>query len=151
MNNEKTWLTCREAAELLNYSQRHIINLIKKGKVSADRDDDGKYYIQKSEFYRVYPNTMRVEQDGNDQKSMSDSSNQLMEDKIKHLQEMVDEKKKQNDFLMEQLTNFTQEKSKMLEAINSHARLLEYKESKNEVAQSIPSKNKFGWTRIFGK
>lgn len=129
MTSEKTWLTCREAGVLLKYSQRHIINLIKKGKVSAQKDEDGKYFIEKSEFFRVYPDAMNVEALGTDEKSIGSEAMKVMEEKIRHLQEMVDEKKKQNEFLAEQLGSFTQEKSKMLDAINSHARLLEFKET----------------------
>ncbi len=143
MYNEKSWLTCREAAALLNYSQRHILNLIKKGKLSADRDEDGKYYIQKSEFLRVYPNAIKVETDGISEKSMEGHTRKLLEEKIKHLQEMVDEKKKQNEFLVEQLSNFTHEKSKMLDAINSNARLLEFKETAGKSYEK--NSNKISW------
>lgn len=157
MYKEKTWLTCREAAILLNYSQRHILNLIKNGKLSADRDDDGKYYIDKSEFYRVYPHAMPieipVENDGNDSNSIENSSKQMLEIKIKHLEEMIDEKKKQNHFLTEQISNFTQEKLKMLDAINCHGRLLEFKEtSKKDCSHPTPSKySKLGWKKLFTK
>lgn len=143
MNKEKTWLTCREASVLLNYTQRHMINLIKKGKITADKDEDGKYYINKSEFFRVYPNAMKVEVDGTSEKSMEGHARKLLEEKIRHLQEIVDEKKKQNEFLTEQLSNFTHEKSKMLDAINSHARLLEFKETTGKSSEQAT--NKIPW------
>jgi excisionase family DNA binding protein len=126
---EKTWLTCREIAEMLNYSQRHILNLIKKGKISAEQDESGVYYVDKSEFFRAYPDAMRMEMDRTDAKSSRNISIKSLEQKISHLQEMLEEKKKQNAFLTEQLSTCTQEKYKMLDAINSHARLLEFKET----------------------
>jgi len=129
MTNERNWLTCKEAGALLNFTQRHVLNLIKKGKISAEKDEDGKFYIQKSEFFRVYPHLMQVEIDRNSENSVEQGVNKVLEERIRHLQEMVDEKKKQNEFLTEQLSNFTQEKSKMLDAINSHTRLLEFKET----------------------
>lgn len=129
MTNGKTWLTCREAAKLLNFSQRHIGNLIKKGRIKAEKDEDGRYFIEKSEFFRVYPHAMKAEKDGTDEKPMENESKKFLEEKIKHLQEMIDEKRRQNEFLAEQLATFTEEKFKMLDAINSHARLLEYKET----------------------
>ncbi len=129
MKIEKSWLTCREAASLLNYTQRHIVNLIKKGKLSADKDENGKYFIEKSEFFRVYPNATKGEPPRTEEKPAGNNSLEFLEEKIRHLQELVQEKNKHNEFLAHQLDNFTHEKSKMLEAINSHARLLEYKES----------------------
>lgn len=129
MTEEKTWLTCKEAAILLNFTQRHILNLINKGKISAERDETGKYFIQKAEFFRVFPEALQVEPDGKDAKSLEKDTTKVLEEKIRHLQEMVDEKKKQNDFLTQQLNHFTEEKSKMLDAIASHTRLLEFKET----------------------
>lgn len=139
MNDAKTYLTCKEASNLLGFTQRHILNLIKNGKLSADRDEGGKYYIQKSEFFRAFPHAMRIEQARTEEKSSGTESMKALEEKIKHLEEIVDEKKKQNEFLTEQLGNFTQEKFKMLDAINSHARLLEYKET----GESNSSKTKW--------
>jgi len=148
MTDDKTWLTCREAGKLLNCTQRHVLNLIKKGKLSADRDDTGKYFIQKSEFFRAYPDAMGVEIDGNSAKSPGNEDMRLLEEKIRHLEEIAEERKRQTDFLKEQLSNFTAEKSKMLDAINSHTRLLEYKETNGKSApySSENNSNKsFNW------
>lgn len=144
-NKEKTWLTCREAASLLNYSQRHIVNLINKGKLSADKDDDGRYYIQKSEFFRVYPNAIRSELPRTEEKSSGNNSAKMLEEKVRHLQEMIEEKKKQNDFLLDQLSINTEEKSKMLDAINNHSRLLEFKETRGNTPSSAQEKKLFSW------
>ena len=151
MTEEKNWLTCREAASILNYSQRHIVNLIKNGKLSAQKDEDGKYYIQKSEFFRVYPNTMKQEKVGTVEKLLGNESVKFLEEKIRHLQEMVDEKKRQNEFLTQQLNNFTEEKSKMLEAINSHTRLLEFKETTVKSNSTKPEHKSLNWIWPFKK
>lgn len=140
MKDEKSWLTCKEVAVLLNFTQRHIHNLINSGKLSAERDESGKFYINKSEFFRVYPETMSIRKPRNGAKSALKSTakfpeekgqetTKFLEEKVRHLQEMVAEKNRHNDFLVEQLSNFTQEKSKMLDAITSHTRLLEHKET----------------------
>lgn len=139
MNNEKTWLSCKEVAELLECSHRNIPNLIKKGKLSASRDDLGKWIIDKSEFFRAYPDAMNVEKTGTDEKNIGNQTMKVLEEKIKHLQEMVDEKKKQNEFLLTQLNINTDEKSKMLDAINGHTRLLEFKESAGKPSKAPPS------------
>jgi len=56
MNEESSLLSTRMAAEIAECSARHIQSLIKKGRLSATRDDGGNYLIDKSEFYRVFPN-----------------------------------------------------------------------------------------------
>ncbi|HHF7341017.1 TPA: helix-turn-helix domain-containing protein [Legionella anisa] len=132
MNKEKTWLTCQEAAVLLKCTPRSVLNYIKNGKISAERDESGQYFIQKSEFFRVYPDSMRPDNDGNAKKNAEKEALKFLEEKIRHLEEMVSEKNKHNVFLTQQLTSFTEEKSKMLDAINSHARLLEHKESSSQ-------------------
>lgn len=141
MKDEKSWLTCREVGELLNCTQRHALNLIKSGKISADRDEGGKYYVQKSEFFRVFPDAKKVEIDRSESKLAGKEDMKFLEEKIKHLEEMMNEKKKQNEFLTEQLSNFTEEKSKMLDAINGHTRLLEYKETSGKSASSSDEKS----------
>lgn len=145
MKDEKTWLTCKEAALLLNCTQRHVLNLIKKKNISADRDEAGKYFIHKSEFFRVYPHAMSVENERNEEKFGGNEAMKVLEEKVRHLQEMVDEKKKQNEFLLGQLDINTNEKSKMLDAINNHARLLEFKETGGKAPSSADEKRGFNW------
>lgn len=156
MNDEnKTWFTCKDIAKLLNITHRHVLNVLARKNISTEKDDSGKYIVQKSEFFRVFPALMNKEISGRDEKSDEDKVMKLMEAKIRHLQEMLDEKKKQNEFLMAQISFGDDKQAKMLDAINSHSRLLEYKEttkSANDVL-SIADKGikKFSLKRIFRK
>jgi hypothetical protein len=50
-----TFLTATEASKIIGVSRKTISNHINKGKISASKDSDGKFIIEKSEFYRVYP------------------------------------------------------------------------------------------------
>jgi len=134
MQGGKTWLSCKEAASIIGYTQRHIINLIKNGKLSASRDESGQYFIDKSEFFRVYPQDIKVEKPGTSEKSFEEIPRKLLEERIKHLEEMIVEKNKIIEILTEQLRNFTQEKSQMLEAITSHTRLLEHQGNKKTLS-----------------
>lgn len=147
---EKSWVTCKEAAVILNYTQRHIINLIKKGKISAERDENGKHVIQKAELFRVYPDAFPKEIEETEKNIFGYENKRLLEEKIKHLQELLEEKRRQNDFLTQQLNNFTEEKLKLIETINGHIRLLEYKESSEKIirdkTQPIPK-----WKSLFKK
>lgn len=145
MHKEKSWLTCKEAADLIGCSQRTILNMIKRGDFSSEKDESGKNFIQKSEFFRVHPEAMGMETDGNGENKAGKNDLKALEERIRHLQEMVDEKKKQNEFLMGQLNINTEEKSKMLDAINSHSRLLEFKEGSGDNKNTCSSNKPFTW------
>lgn len=133
MNAKSTVLSTREAAELLGCSARKIQKLIAQGKLCAHRDDTGSYKIDKSEFYRVFPETfpreeMRTEATNGEQNERT----RLLEEQVKFLKEM-------NCLLKEQLDNATSEKGKLIDTLNSNQRLLEYHAEK---------KNKKRW-RLF--
>lgn len=142
MTEEKTWLTSKEAAALLKCTQRHVLNLIRKNNISVERDESGKYFIHKSEFYRVFPHLLKDSQPRNEEKLPRKNSVEFLEEKIRHLQELVDVNKRHNEFLSGQISTFTEEKSKMLDAINGHTRLLEHKKSSS---CSQNSKKRFNW------
>lgn len=122
MSENNSLLSTREAAEISGFSARHIQNIIKKGKLSATRDEGGNYLIDKSEFYRVFPDahTKRTETNSGD-----DGTRTVLEMEIQHLKEMLAEKNKQNEFLHRQLETATIEKTMLLENLNSNQKLLE--------------------------
>lgn len=124
MNQNNSLLSTRDAAEASGFSLRHIQKLIKGGKLSASRDDGGNYMIDKSEFYRVFPsaNTTRT-LTNND----ADGSRTVLENEIRHLQEMLAEKKRQNEILLNQLEASTTEKIMLLETLSSNQKLLEHR------------------------
>jgi hypothetical protein len=129
--------------------------VLAKKNISTEKDESGKHIVQKSEFFRVFPELMNKQDHGNEGKSDGIQAMKVMEEKIKHLQEMLDEKKKQNEFLMGQISINDDKQSKMLDAINSHSRLLEFKESTKSSDES-PSyaekvSKKFSLKKIFGK
>jgi len=153
MNNEKIWLTPKEAGDLIDMTSRNVTNLIRDGKIKAERDESGRFHIQKSEFYRVFPRALDSEIERNLKKMPPENTaSKLLEEKNNHLMELIKEKAKQIDFLKEQLDNFNQEKSKMLDAISIHARLLEYKQKSTtpSVIEGNPPK-KGKWSKIFSK
>lgn len=155
IDENKTYLTCKDIAKLLNVTHRHVLNVLAKKNISTEKDESGKHIVQKSEFFRVFPNLMNKEMSGTGEKSDGSIAMKVMEEKIRHLQEMLDEKKKQNDFLMEQICINDDKQSKMLDAINSHSRLLEFKESTkspNELISSGEKVNqKFSIKRFLGR
>lgn len=157
MNDDnKTYLTCKDIAKLLGVTHRHVLNVLSKKNISTEKDESGKHIVQKSEFFRVFPKLMNKEQSGTEEKSDGNQAMKLMEEKIRHLQEMLDEKKKQNEFLMGQISLGDDKQTKMLDAINAHSRLLEFKEATKSTAE-LPSSSsgkagkKFSIKKLFGK
>lgn len=131
MSIGKNWLSCKEAATILGYGTRQMLNIIKKGKISAHRDESGQYFIDKSELYRVYPEGKRQEKRaGTLTKFSEEVPSKFLEERVKHLEEMILEKNKLIELLTGQLQDFTQEKTKMLDAIIGHTRLLEHFDNK---------------------
>lgn len=139
MKDSVSWLKPSEAAALEGCSVRKIQNMITSGKLSATRDD-GKYFIEKSEFFRVFPDAHRKYIAGNP--AIKAEKSIRMEIENEYLKERVSKQEKENEFLKSQIESFTQEKKQMLEAITHHSRLLEDKRSKYKA-------NKSSWWDIF--
>lgn len=127
MSEESSFLSTREAAEIAGFSARHIQGMIKKGKLSAARDEGGNYLIDKSEFYRVFPDAHTKRSHANND---SDSSRIVLEIEVQHLKEMLAEKSRQNEFLHKQLETTATEKTMLLETLSSNQKLLEYSSGK---------------------
>lgn len=123
--NNKTKISSKEAAELLGCSSRNIQNLIKKGKISASRDDSGAYIIDLSEFYRVFPDIF-------DKRNDAKNVTQTREKEIEYLNKLLQEKEKQLEILLKQLEISTNEKGILLETLSSSQKLLEHQSSKNK-------------------
>lgn len=129
MNEESSLLSTREAAEIAGFSARHIQGMIKKGKLSAKRDEGGNYLIDKSEFFRVFPDAHTKRSQANND---GDSSRIVLEIEVQHLKEMLAEKSKQNEFLHKQLETATTEKTMLLETLSSNQKLLEHRSEKKK-------------------
>lgn len=127
MSENNSLLNTREAAEISGFSSRHIQNMIKNGKLSATKTEGGNYLIDKSEFYRVFPNTHTTRTEANNEEI---NSRTVLEIEVKHLKEMLAEKNKQNEFLHKQLETAITEKTMLLETLSSNQKLLEYNNGK---------------------
>ncbi len=125
MKDTLTWLTPKQAANLAGYTARHIQNLITGGKLCATKED-GKYYIDKSEFFRVFPTAHKKEQEGNSAQKAAEREKLQFENEL--LKEMSHKKDQEIEFLRSQVEFVSQEKCKMLDTIVSHTRMLEYKQ-----------------------
>jgi esterase/lipase len=123
MLDDASFLTTMEAANIAGCTSRHITNLITRGEMSAERKDK-KYIIQKSEFYRVFPQTMKKEKEPINSSIMQDNSRLSVENSM--LKELCKSKDKELEFLRSQIEIFHREKDKLLDSLNAHTRLLEH-------------------------
>jgi excisionase family DNA binding protein len=137
-------MTPKQAAVLLGCTARNVQNLISKGKISATRED-GKWFIEKSEFFRVFPEAFKRSEEGNDTNKAIKSARIEVEND--YLKEMAVQKDREIEFLRNQLESFTKEKSQMLEAITHHTRLLEHIEG----PKKSHTGGRKGWFYIFRK
>lgn len=135
MKESSSWLSPRQAAEILGCTSRHITNCINKGKLTATRED-GKFFIDKSELYRAFPDAYRKEQERNPNHKTLEQERIKLE--LEMFKQLAESKDKEILFLRAQLETFNNKEQKLLDALQSHTRLLEYHGRKK-------------WTDIFKK
>lgn len=122
MTTNSSKLSTTEAAKIIGCSRRHVQNLIKKGTLSAARDESQSYVIDKSELYRVFPHKFK----GNEENESEKNTRVFLEQEIEHLKQILDEKIKLIDFLNALLAQADTEKRLLLETLNSNQKLLEH-------------------------
>lgn len=116
---DNNYLNVRQASDLLDVSERTITRQIKTGKLSATKSDTGSWQIEKSEFYRVYPEKL--------EKTRSDiTSGKLQTVSENHHIEVTDMLKKQIALLEDQLRQSNKEKEAILNTLQSNQRMLEH-------------------------
>ena len=113
-------LNVKQASELVGCSTRHIQKMIKGGSLSAYRDKGNKYLIDKSEFYRVFPDLMPRTDAITREPACEQEYNQLLF------------LKEQNEFLKEQLDQANGEKRGLLNALENAQRMIEFKPKKRK-------------------
>ena len=134
MVTNESHLMAREAAEQSGKSHRQIQRLIKNGKLSATRDQSGNYLIEKSEFYRVFPEAFNARHDAT---FTIKESRQFRDSEINHLETILSEKTRHNEFLQKQLEfigsqleSATLEKTRLLDTISHQQKLIEHQGGK---------------------
>lgn len=96
MSEQSTKVSAKEASEIAGCSIRKIQKMVKSGELFAHREQGGKYLIDKSEFYRVFPEYM-VRTEANPVREASEYEFKFL--------------KEQNEFLKEQLKTANEEKN----------------------------------------
>jgi len=146
MKDSFSFLTPKQAGDLAGYTARHMLNIIKSGKLTATRED-GNYYIDKAEFFRVFPEAHKKMEQRNARNITDEQARIEAEIENKFLRESIIDKEKQNEYLKQQLENFTHEKNKLIDVLHSNTRLLEHK--KEDKAASESGKEHKSWLDVF--
>jgi len=124
MNANSSVIGTSEAAKMLGVSPRYIQKKIKDGELSATRDKARKYIIDKSEFYRVFP----------DAKLESTTTNNFAEysqnAELRYIELLLQDKDSQISFLKSQLEQSIIEKNTFIDTLNNTQKLLEQKITK---------------------
>lgn len=152
MKDAFTWLTPKQGAELVGCSTRHIQNLIQRGQLSATRED-GKYYIDKSEFFRVFPEAHKrsMKKEGEDlllDHARMEVENGYLKEIAQGKDKINEAKDKEIEFLRSQLQRFT-------EVISNQTRLIEHKAIEHKAVEQFNEKgeetstSKRSWFRRF--
>lgn len=115
MSEQRTKISAKEASKIAGCSIRKIQKMVKSGVISAQRGEGGKYQIDKSEFYRIFPERM--------ERPEAKPVRESCEQELKLLRE-------QNEFLKEQLQIASEEKKSLLKTLESTQKLIELKPRK---------------------
>lgn len=138
------WLTPSQCAKLLDCTTRTINNMITSGKLSATRED-GRWYIDKSELFRVFPGAHKKELEGNPHFFKLEQERIKIENQM--LKDALTSKDKEIEFLRDQIGAYNKQidtySRQFLEAIQGNTKLLEYQSKK------IEEKDKKTWIGIF--
>lgn len=120
MNDNYSRIDAKQAAQLVGCSTRKIQKIIKDGTLSAYKDKGNKYLVDKSEFYRVFPDLMPRTVANESELFREQEGNQLL---------FI---KEQNEFLKEQLEHANGEKRSLLSALENAQRMIEFKPQKRK-------------------
>ena len=109
--------TLNQAAKATGKSKSTISDAIKKGKVSAMKDNHGSWQIDPAELHRVYP-PMSAEQNTephqpNNSEHLTEHSNSVQNIiRIKELEAQLESEKKENALLKDMLSDVKDERNK---------------------------------------
>src|SRR5512144_999066 len=113
-------LTAREAGERVAKSRQAIIKAIRKGTISAAKDESGEWRIDPAELFRVYPPTPQVDDTGTATESASDTAGLRRE--IEMLRERLTEKDEMIADLREDRDRWREQATRLLPSPQSSAR-----------------------------
>ncbi len=85
--------TLKQAVEQSKKAKTTLLDAIKSGRLSATKDENGRYQIDPSELFRVYPPTTDTKQH---RAILDHTDREILELKLKHSQELLELERKLN-------------------------------------------------------
>ena len=126
----ETRIGTSEAAKLSGFSLRHIQNMIKDGRLSASRTESGSYSIEKSEFFRVFPDAHPEKWQRKQTQNSFDESRIVHETEIKYLKQINELLQAQLNEARSLIEKSEKEKAALFDALGSTQKLLEHSKKK---------------------
>ncbi len=146
-----TKLTQAQAARAAGVTRTSIWRAVRKGKLSAERMDDGSWRIDASELLRVYPHAdLAHAANGGDSGTRARSSdertvpgNTVTQGEVRALRDYIDELRRDKERLEREVAANAEERSRLLSMLEAKDRLLtDQRERTERTGTSL-----FAWLR----
>lgn len=134
-------ITLTEASKLVGITKNGLSKAIAKGKVSAEKDENGVWRIEPAELFRVYPKADTVS--GSKENTVSDGTT----NKVSALEREIDLQREQIHLLKEQLRQKDENHGQIIKVMEEHITTL--KSLADQRAEQGAKKAGF-WSRLFG-
>ena len=129
---ESTRISVTECAKILSITSRAVQKYIKEGKLSAAKNEKGKYEVDKSEFYRVFPDAYVNEKPKEKYANNNIDHSAIKDVEIKHLKEQVYLLKEQLTDAKEREIRHELREKNLIEIANNHTKLLTHDTQKKK-------------------
>ena len=103
--------TLGQAAKATGKQKSTILEAIRNGRISAAKDDLGRYQIDPAELHRVYPPIVQTERD---ETPINPSKTELLEEKIKFLEREIARLERQEADLREDRDHWRKQATALL-------------------------------------
>lgn len=111
--------TLSQAAKEVGKSKSTLARYVKKGKLSASKDENGAYSIDAAELFRVFHDSLHIKQDDaiNSPKKTPESNaeNLLLKSKVEMLEAQLNEAKEDKKAWQEEAKNWRNQATNLLE------------------------------------
>lgn len=133
--------TLGQAAKATGKQKSTILDAIKKGRISATKDDAGRYKIDPAELHRIYPPVSQTVQTEREETDTTHYKTEILEEKIRFLEREIARLERTEADLREDRDHWR---------IQATALISHQQEAKPEAAPNETQRPGF-WARLFGK
>jgi hypothetical protein len=151
-----TFFTLNQAAIECKKSKSTVLNAIKKGRLSAVKDDIGNYKIDAAELFRVYPlessnafnggRKTAIEQKKDYRRTPVETA--LLLQKMEFLEQRLSNLEKEKDEVKSRLEQSEKERRETQEKLTT---LLTHQPISQNEPHSVRNKDNLLWNKLFGK